>query len=340
MKNLGLLFFLSFIVSCSSSIPLHTFEEEIPKPTPEYNNLANWMAHPNKFDGSDLLPENLISDTLCLDSIDVFYVYPTIYTKGNQWNADINDLKLNQQIDEMALQNQANVFSGIANIYSPTYRQMHYHGYKDNSNGVKAFDLAYSDIENAFKYYLKHFNKGNRIVLAAHSQGTHHLQKLFTDYLLKNDTILKRIELAYLVGDRSIKGFTINEYPLCEKPTSLNCFLSWNSYKNGFSPYNLRKINIPVSNPVSWLDNGAASLYNEHGGILFSNYKFVKKGRKILYPKMTSAITHNGLLWVTIEKFPFLNLFEKIFKSDYHIMDYNLFWMNIRQNFYDRMSKK
>ena len=56
------------------------------------------------------------------------------------------------------LQNQANVFSGIANIYSPTYRQMHYHGYSDNSNGIKAFDVAYSDIENAFKHYLKYFN--------------------------------------------------------------------------------------------------------------------------------------------------------------------------------------
>ena len=32
---------------------------------------------------------------------------------------------------------------------------------------------------------------------------------------------------------------------------------------------------------------------------------------------------------------------QKIFeKNDYHIADYNLFWLNIRQNFYERMKVK
>ena len=70
---------------------------------------------------------------------------------------------------------------------------------------LKAFDVAYQDVEKAFKHYLKYFYKGNRIVLAGHSQGTHLLQKLFTDYLFKNDSILQKIELAYLIGDLSVK---------------------------------------------------------------------------------------------------------------------------------------
>lgn len=340
MKNLGLVFILCLIVSCSSTIPLHSFEEEIPKLEPNYSNLDHWIAHPNKFDGSDILPENLLNDTLCLDSIDVFFVYPTIYNKGEDWNADINDHKLNKRINQLSLQNQANVFSGMADIYSPLYRQMHFHGYSDNNNGTKAFDLAYNDVENAFKYYLEKINDGNRIVLAAHSQGTHHLQKLFTDYILLNDSILKKIELAYLVGDLSIKAFTIEDYPLCEKPKDLNCFLSWNSFENGHFPYNSKGKSIPVTNPISWLNNGDASLYNEHAGILYSDYKFIRSKNTIRHPKMVSAITYNGLLWVTIEKIPYLNLYKKLFKSDYHVMDYNLFWMNMRENFYLRMKEK
>ena len=67
----------------------------------------------------------------------------------------------------------------MADIYSPIYRQMHIHGYKDNANGIKAFDVAYQDVEKAFIHYLKKlFYKGNRIVLAGHSQGTHLLQKI------------------------------------------------------------------------------------------------------------------------------------------------------------------
>tara|TARA_Y100000385_G_scaffold5489_1_gene6048 strand:+ start:3180 stop:4202 length:1023 start_codon:yes stop_codon:yes gene_type:complete len=338
MKNIGLFFFFFLAISCSSSIPLHSIDEEIPKPAPEYNKIEHWIAHPNKFDASDLLPLNVINDTLCLDSIDVFFVYPTIYNKGDQWNADINDKELNLEIEKLALNNQANVFCGLANIYSPLYRQMHIHGYKDNANGIKAFDIAYKDIENAFKYYLHNFNNGNQIVLAAHSQGTHHLQKLFTDFLLENDTILKKIKLAYLIGDRSIQAFSIQDYPHCEKPKELNCFLSWNTYKSGISPTNYSGEKIPVSNPISWLNNGDASLYNEHKGILINDFKFIKNESQIMHQKMLSAEVHNGLLWVDIERFRYLNLYDKLLKGDYHILDYNLFWMNIRHNFYQRMS--
>ena len=66
----------------------------------------------------------------------------------------------------------------------------------------------------------------------------------------------------------------------------------------------------------------------------------LKKGNQLNYPKMVSAITHGGFLWVSIEHFPRLKLYDKVFKSDYHVMDYNLFWMNIRENFYHRMSTK
>ena len=337
MKNLVQLLFFCLTVSCSSSIPLHSFEEETPKEEPDYSNINHWIAHPEKFDGSDVLPINVTNDTFCLDSIDVFFVYPTIYTDGKDWNADINDIKLNEKINKLSLRNQANVFNGMGEIYSPIYRQMHIHGYKDNINGTKAFDVAYYDVENAFKYYLKNYNKGNRIVLAAHSQGTHHLQKLFTDYLLKNDSILKKVELAYLIGDRSVKAFSIRDFPHCEKPKDLNCFLSWNTYKSGVSASNYNGADIPVTNPISWIDNGDASLYNEHLGILISDFKFIKQESQIKHPKMLSAEVNNGLLWVEIEKFKYLKLYEKYLRGDYHAIDYNLFWMNIRHNFYQRM---
>ena len=83
-------------------------------------------------------------------------------TDGLEWNTPVENKKLNRKISNLVFKNQANVFSGMAHIYSPIYRQMHIHGYKDNINGIKAFDIAYEDIEKAFKYYLKYFIKGNR----------------------------------------------------------------------------------------------------------------------------------------------------------------------------------
>ena len=56
---------------------------------------------------------------------------------------------------------------------------------------AKTFDVAYKDIENAFKYYLNHYNNGNRIVIAAHSQG----QITLKNYLhFENDSILQKVD--------------------------------------------------------------------------------------------------------------------------------------------------
>ena len=332
--------FLLVLSSCATKVPLNSFEQEIPKAAPDYSNIENWVAHPEISDLSDLKPKNLLSDTLTLDSIDVFYVYPTLYFNGLGWNAEIDNKKSKKKISELALKNQANIFSGLANIYSPYYRQMHFYGYKDNINGLKAFDLAYKDVENAFKYYLKNLNKGNRIVLVGHSQGTHHLQKLFNDFISHDDSILKKIELCYFVGDVFIQSFAVKDYPICEKPTDLNCYLSWNSFPYGTSFSHSKSDFISVTNPITWRNNEAASLYNMHKGILFNNYKIIRGGNKLKQEKMLRAKVDNGLLWVEIENFPLLRLYNKVLKRNYHVLDYNLFWMNIRENFYQRMNKK
>ena len=337
-----LLFLVLFLTlgSCVIKIPLHSFEKEVPKTKPNYSNINYWAAHPGKFDYSDFLPKNLENDSLILDSIDVFYVYPTMYNNGLDWNASVEDKKLNKKIGLLSLKNQANVFAGMASVYSPFYRQMHLNGYKDEVNGIKAFNLAYKDIENAFKYYLENFNKGNRIVLAGHSQGTHHLQKLFNDYISINDSILEKIELCYFVGDLYVSSFSIKNYPICTNPTDLNCYLNWNSYPIGTNFSQVSTENKPVTNPITWINNDSSSTYTSHKGILFNNFKIILTGNKLKHANTIRAKTNNGLLLVEIQEFPLLKIYDKILNKNYHSLDYNLFWMNIRENFYLRMKKK
>ena len=46
MKNIGLFFFFILNIACSSSVPLHSIDEEIPKPAPNYSKIEHWIAHP------------------------------------------------------------------------------------------------------------------------------------------------------------------------------------------------------------------------------------------------------------------------------------------------------
>ena len=84
---------------------------------------------------------------------------------------------LNNTIIDLCLENQASVFAGITDLYVPHYREMHIYSYTDTINGMKAFNVAYNDIETSFKYFLKN-KKTDKFIIASHSQGTNHAKNL------------------------------------------------------------------------------------------------------------------------------------------------------------------
>ena len=161
IRNLLFIFLLINVTACKTfklipekqDIPEHNFDINLSGDTPNYTSLKYWVEHPEKENHYASLPKNYIDSTYKSEPIiDVFFVHPTLYFKGNTWNADINDKKLNKEIGNAAIKNQASVYLGIANIYAPHYRQMHIQSYYDLENGLQAFEVAYLDVKNAFMY--------------------------------------------------------------------------------------------------------------------------------------------------------------------------------------------
>ena len=66
-------------------------------------------------------------------------------------------------------------------------------------DGVKALDLAYNDIREAFIHYLENFNQGKPIIIASHSQGTIHAKRLISEFI-DGKELQKQLIAAYLVG--------------------------------------------------------------------------------------------------------------------------------------------
>ncbi len=311
---------------CKTVLPVGDFSLEKVGTEPNYSLLECWAAHPLKKDLSDKFPRNFNKDT-SLTGIDVFFIYPTLHLSGEDWNAKIDDKKLNRKISNSTIKYQANVFNELANIYSPRYRQMHIQGYKNPINGIKALDFAYKDVQKAFNYYLKNYNNGNKIVIAAHSQGTNHAERLLKEHILNNDTIAKKVVLTYLIG-MPIEEIS-SSFNHCEYPNDINCFISWRTFKSGYFPPYKHGEKITVSNPISWSTDTLKSDFNKHKGILMTN-------NKIKYKNTVSAQAINGLLWIDFQNIPLGKWKDK---KNYHIADYNLFWTNIRANFIARMTQ-
>ena len=126
------------------------FSENLIPSIPDYAKPENWAALPTKIDQADQVPlKSELKDGQANAKVDVFFLHPTIFTKQptNQyeWNADVNDAKMNESVDNSTILNQASAFNGSGKIYAPRYRQAHYHVYvtTDKDDKKKSLDLAY-----------------------------------------------------------------------------------------------------------------------------------------------------------------------------------------------------
>jgi len=290
-----------------------------------YSDLNNWAAHPWKKDLSDSISDGIMDRRVNDSSIDVFFIHPTTYLQKEfeSWNADVNDIAINEKTDNSAILYQASAFNEQSRLFAPRYQQAHINSFYINPEIAKDyFNIAYNDVKAAFEYYLKNYNNGRPIIIASHSQGTQHAGKLlkafFDDKPLHNQLVC-----AYIIGMPIPDNYFSNLKP-CVNESQTGCFVGWRTYKTGYVPELIQEESFKsvVVNPLTWTtDETYSSADLNKGGIL--------KNFKKIVPRVVDAQVYNNVLWSCKP-----NVFGKIFftKKNFHIGDINLYYMNIREN--------
>jgi hypothetical protein len=333
LKAFLIICFISFLFSaCKPTYKIHQkqYESEsviYTSPIPDYSKLFYWAAHPEKKDPSDSVPATIPSSKKTLQA-DVFFIHPTTLTdrstEGFIWNAALNDASLNLKTDFTSILYQASVFNGSSRVFAPRYRQAHIYSFKttDTLRAIEAFELAYTDIREAFLHYLKNENQGRPIIIASHSQGTLHARRLLKEFFDGKD-LKNQLVCAYLLGLTLPKG-EYKDIPVCESDTSTGCYVGWRTFRKGYIPEYIEKENFPVVvvNPLSWTtDVNPVPRSKNESAVLF---RFNKP-----YPKTNGAGIVKNVLWIEKPRFPFSFLDHR---KNYHAGDINLFYMNIRKN--------
>lgn len=304
----------------------------LPAPSaPDYSKAENWAALPDRVDNADRRPSEALPDNQLGSAVDVFFLHPTTYTgqKGhNNWNGPIDDPKLNKKTDDGTILYQASIFNGSGRVFAPRYRQAHLSAYfaKDTASAHQAFDMAYVDVKAAFQYYLNNYNDGRPVIIAAHSQGTTHGMRLIKEFF-DGKPLQKKLIAAYLAGIGVPKDYFKYIKP-CETADEIGCFCSWRTYRRNRMPrWDTEGERMLVTNPLTWtIDTQYAPREKNVGGIAF---KFDD-----IRPGICDAQVHDGLLWVRRPRFPWSFL---LLRSNYHAGDYNLFYLNVRENAMRRM---
>lgn len=323
-----LLLFTLFFYSCSDKYHAYKsrYDFKSPDTKPHYDDLNYWAAHPWKWDPSDSVSAALQYETKD-SSVDVFFLHPTTFTKKKDKhvsNAAIDNDYINAKTDYSSILYQASVFNRECRVFAPRYRQAHIYSFfkKDKEKAEVAFDLAYSDIKEAFEYYMQHWNGNRPIIIASHSQGSLLAERLLKDFF-ENTTLRNRLVVAYILGWPVPKDY-FTTLKMCEDSLQTGCICSWRTLKRNYIPHYLKNENGNsfVTNPLTWTTGTEYASRKLNKGSVLLNFNKV-------YKHTTDAQVQNGFLYVRKPRFPGSFLY---FTRNYHAGDINLFYINLGEN--------
>ena len=317
LKTLAIAFLSATMVGCGLSQDL-VFE--VP-PAPDYTDLDNWAGHAEKLDITD----SVFVPTSRTFGVPVFYVYPTVHfpKKGGTWNADSYAEEVRERT-HYGVKMQSSAFNVAGPVYAPYYRQAAYQVYNvaPNTTTVNAYDLAYNDVRTAFGQFLVDIGPDVPFVLASHSQGTDHLERLIRNEFDKE--LQDRLVIAYLVGMPVLNDLPI---PLCEDPMQTGCFVSWRTFHKSVETFSNDARMVGVVNPLSWNTSTVeVPAADNPGAIVFESGEVL--------PGLIGAQIQDGIIIADRPKFKGSWLIRT---KDYHRGDINLYYLSIRENLEARL---
>ncbi|MEA2329919.1 MAG: hypothetical protein QOH58_57 [Thermoleophilaceae bacterium] len=161
---------------------------------------------------------------------DCFYVYPTVSDQDTP-NANFD---IDPELRSIALY-QAARYSSECRIYAPVYRQITLAALF-GGGAPNAGQLAYGDVRDAWRRYLKKFNRGRGVVVIGHSQGTFMLRELLTKEIDPKPRLRRRVISALLLGGNvTVKqgrdtGGDFKHIPACRSRTQVGCVVAFSIF--------------------------------------------------------------------------------------------------------------
>jgi len=321
---------IAMVYTIYQMTPKQSFDESTHPTEPDYADPIWWAGLPDRIDEVDATPADEFDNQTAAE-VDVFFIHPTTYFEpGNGWNQPLDNVTANQRLKLGVMKGQASSFNGCCKIYAPKYRQAALSAFMDEDDGPKALNLAYTDVKAAFEYFLENQNNGRPFILASHSQGSHHGVRLLEDYFT-GKPLLDRLVAAYLVGGPMTDSHLQKtpDIPLCDSPTMTRCQMTWNTVSAEAANFN-EEPNHCV-NPLNWKANGGQATHKENlGGVRF----MAENDNPDKDPNIVDATCLGGRLVISKPAEGYDRMFMR--KGNYHIYDYSLFYMNIRENAIER----
>lgn len=214
----------------------------------DYTQKANWLCWPGKTD--DACSADMRTTVIQANGsttieqfkanpkapIDCFYVYPTASKETTQ----LSDLKI--QAEEKAVaREQAARFASICRVYAPMYRQRTIPALVKASSLTEQPPTSYSDVKEAWNYYLTHENKGRGVIFIGHSQGSRMLKELLANEIDGKPAQSQLISAIIPGGNVTVAkgsdvGGEFKSIPLCRSANQIGCVIAYSAFRDNTPP--------------------------------------------------------------------------------------------------------
>ena len=325
-----------------SMTPKGAFDPQAVPAAPNYEDPSAWTALPGRVPVAEVALPSSPAVAAGAAPADVFYVHPTTYV-GGKWNGAVDDPALNAATDRVATRLPASAFNACCAVYGPRYRQANGTAFTSPSDeSERALDLAYRDVAAAFRHFLERYSRGRPFILAAHSQGSALARRLLLEEIAGKPA-QSRLVAAYLIGvPVYVDALAAAGLPACASAEQTGCVVSWNARGPAYRPggdfeYRERGPAFATGkrlcvNPLTWkTDDVEADAALNEGAL------FWEEDPPSLRTGFASARCQGGVLLVSrIGKaprdFPSRMLDRALGADNYHPIEYQTFYANLRKN--------
>ncbi len=353
-----------FMMIAAMPAPDHSFNASHAEDAPDYSLASNWLAHSEIVDNTDWKAEGEQAALNAGETAYVFFIHPTAFLGNDHWMGSLDKTTATEENRQWTMANQASAFNRCCEVFAPYYREVSITTYfeSDLDTIAPVIDFAYRDVKRAFESFLQNIPENTPFIIASHSQGTLHGQRLLQQ-VIDGSPLSQRLVAAYLIGGTVQQRLFLSHYQnvdICRTATDLQCVIAFDTWRAGVETEgsvpnwigdHYVRTNDPwvCVNPLSWEYNQEAVNARENPGSMpaqneYNLYSFGRDAPVGLtwgaparsVQGIASAQCVDGVLRTEeVEPGPFDGL---SWGGNYHSLDYALYYDSIAQNASERVN--
>ena len=185
----------------------------------------------------------------------------------------------------------------------------------------------------AFRFFLERHSRGRPFILAGHSQGSVLAARLL-EQEIAGTALRERLVAAYLIGAPITAARSLG-VPVCAAPEATGCLVAWNARGPRFAgsvfDFHVEGERVCV-NPLTWRSDEAPAGAEQNLGAVF-----LDAGDGTPLPGFADAQCRGGVLIVSTLGDPPRDFMSRLLDfvigpENYHPIEYQLYYMNLRSN--------